>query len=226
MPDQSLQSPLNFDVRPHMTPDSLRWPVIFTENTAIYFEPTTEFGSAYLGGPLDQEFTGASFSSEPLHRVFTFSLAGLPQPKSHNLQGRMSLFYGVQYPGCRMSYEVKVVQGMNAQYIKDFEKTTELTSFHPEKSDPSWPYKNYPALLPYARMKEARRAPMQPEEFAESHINQGLPELTSNELCIVVPAISCFGVSMWGPCGDETGQQIVFRYGYGTNELRVFAIAV
>jgi hypothetical protein len=30
---------------------------------------------------------------------------------------------------------------------------------------------------------------------------------------------------MWGPSGDEAGQQLVFRYGYGTNRLRAFAVA-
>jgi hypothetical protein len=208
-----------------MTPDSLRWPVVFTQNTAVYFEPTHEFGSAYLGGPLDQTFTGVSFGTAPLHRIFTFSPTGMPQPKGHNLQGRMSLFYGMRYPGCEMSYDVGVTQGVNAQYIKDFERTTAVSGFHPSRSDETWPYENYPALLPYARMKEVRRVSMEPEAFAESHIHQGLPTLTNTELCVVVPSISSFGVSMWGPAGDDAGQQVIFCYGYGTNEVRVSASA-
>jgi len=208
-----------------MTSDNLRWPAVFTGNTAIYFEPTVEFGSAYLGGPLDQEFTGVPFGSEPLHRIFTFSPAGLPQPKGHNLQGRISLFFGMRYPGCQLSYEVPVSRGVNAQYVKDFERTTVLTGIHPVRPDPAWPYKNYPVLLPYARMKEVRRVSMEPETFAESHIHQGLPELTNAELCVVVPAISSLGISMWGPSGDDSGQQVIFRYGYGTNDLGAFASA-
>jgi hypothetical protein len=71
----------------------------------------------------------------------------------------------------------------------------------PEHSDPAWPYNDYPALLPYARMKEARRLPMEPEAFAETHIHHGIPELTNAELCVVVPPISNVWSFHVGPIG-------------------------
>jgi hypothetical protein len=208
-----------------MTPDALRWPVVFTGNTAVYFAPTDEFGSAYLGGPLEQEFDGIEFGTEPLHRVFTFSPAGMTQPGSNNLQARMSLYFGLRYPACQLSYDVKVTDGVNAQYINDWETKTQITAMTPVTSEPNWPYRNYPALLPYVRMKEIERVPMTPEQFAEQHIQQGLPELTAAEICVVVPAISVFGVSMWGPAGDDAGTQIVFLYGYKTHEVRAYTSA-
>lgn len=208
-----------------MTPDELRWPVVFTGTTTVYFEPTDGLGSAYFGGPLDQEFRGSSFGTEPLHRVFTFSPAGMPQPEGNNLQARMSLFYGMRYRGCELQYDVPVADGINAQYIKDWESETVVTGMEPNESDASWPYRAYPALLPYVRMKEANRVAMEPEVFAESHVQQGLSDLTKNEMCIVVPAVSAFGMSMWGPAGDDAGMQLVFRYGYRTKEVRAFASA-
>lgn len=203
-----------------MNPDPFLWPVVFTGSTAVYFEPTTHLGSAYFGGPLEQEFDGLSFGPEPLHRIFTFSPAGMPQPKGNNLQGRMSLFFGMRYQSCQLVYDVEVAGAVNAQVINDWDRKTSVTAMRPTASNPNWPYQSYPVLLPYVRMKERERTEMAPEEFAEQHIQGGLPELTAADMCIVVPPVSAFGVSMWGPTGDDAGSQIVFRYGYRTNEIR------
>ena len=187
----------------------------------IHFAPANDFGSAYFGGPLQQSFSGARFGPEPLHRIFTFSPGGLPQPNGHNLQGQMSLFYGMRFSGCVLRYRVSIKRGVNAQYVEDYLHSTEIESILPAESSVDWPYTGYPSLLPYVPLEEIQRSSIEPQAFAERYTWQGLEDLTDNELVVVVPAIASFGVSMWGRSGDQEAVQLVFRYSYETQKLCV-----
>jgi hypothetical protein len=204
-----------------MTPDSLSWPVVFSSGTVLHFGPTEGFGSAYFGGPLDQTFDGQAFGPEPLHRVFTFSPAGLPQPKGNNLQGQLSLFYGLRYDGCELRYTVPVMDGVNAQFLGDHSKPVSVDFMSPDESSPDWPYLGYPSLLPYVPLQVVSRTEMRPHEFAEQYTWQGLEGFDGDELVVVVPAIARLGVSMWGRSGDDEAVQIVFRYSYRTHQVDV-----
>ncbi|MDM5065600.1 hypothetical protein OB934_22875 [Aeromonas salmonicida] len=205
-----------------MTPDDLKWPAVYTDGVVVHYSPTEDFSSAYVGGPLEQAFSGVAFGPEPLHRIFTFSPAGLPQPTGHNLQGRMSLFYGMRFSGCELRYRVAVFAGVGAQYIQDYAEATQVMEMTPTVSSEDWPYTGYPLLLPYVPLREASRVAMEPEAFAESYTWQGLEELSHDELVVVVPAIARLGVSMWGRSGDDEAVQLVFRYSYASQEIHAF----
>jgi hypothetical protein len=199
-----------------MTPDALSWPVVYAGGKVLRFAPADDFGGAYFGGPLEQSFAGQSFGPEPLHRVFTFSPAGLPQPAGHNLQGRLSLFYGLRFSGCDLRYKVPVMDGVNAQYVQDYSQAVSVEHISPAESSSDWPYTGYPLLLPYIPLKEQSRTEVGPEDFSEHYTWQGLEGFTGDELVVVVPAIARLGVSMWGRSGDDEAVQIIFRYSYRT----------
>ena len=197
-----------------MTPDDLSWPVVFSGDQVVRFAPADDFGSAYFGGPLEQTFSGQTFGPEPLHRVFTFGPGGLPQPRGHNLQGRLSFFYGMRYSGCELRYKVPVLEGVNAQFVQDYSQSVEVDQISPSESSADWPYIGYPALLPYVPLQEVSRTSITPDEFANEYTWQGLEGFSGDELVVVVPAIARLGVSMWGRSGDDEAVQIVFRYSY------------
>lgn len=201
--------------------DQLKWPVVFTGRTLVRYQPCDGRGSASVGGPLQQKFTGRRFGPEPLHRIFTFSVGVLPQPDGHKLQGRMALFYGLRYDGCELRYRVPVLEGVNGQFNMEASRAVEVLDIAPNKSSPDWPYQDYPRLLPYVHLEEASRTPIEPEEFAATFTWQGIEGISSNDLVVIVPAIASLGVSMWGFGGDDAAVQIVYRYSYATHEASV-----
>jgi len=202
------------------SPDRIRWPVIFSAGIKIEFAPTDVFGPAYFGGPLEQKFSGQQFGPEPLHRLFTFSAAALPQPKGNYLQGRMGVFFGLRYDGCELQYRVPVLKAVNAQYIETA-SPIDVRRVSPNRSSDEWPYANYPRMLPYVQMKEVSRTPMQAEELVSTHTWQGIGAITEDDLVVVVPAVAALGVSLWGRCGDDAAVQVVVRYGYSTHDATV-----
>ena len=152
-----------------MTPDAISWPVVYAGGKVLRYAPADDFGGAYFGGPLEQSFSGQPFGPEPLHRVFTFSPAGLPQPSGHYLQGRLSLFYGLRFSGCDLRYKVSVMDGVNAQYVQDYSQSVSVEHISPAESSSDWPYTGYPLLLPYIPLKEQSRTDVGPEEFSEQY---------------------------------------------------------
>lgn len=201
------------------SPDDLRWPALFSGGTVVHFEPAEDLGEAYFGGPLEQAFDGEPFGPAPLHRIFTFSPAGVPQPAGHNLQGFLSLFYGMRFSGCELRYSVATTSGVNAQYIRDSAARTRVTSISPAQSCDDWPYADYPRLLPYVPLREASRHSIESGRFAELYTWQGLEDFSADELVVVVPAVARLGVSMWGRSGDQEAAILVFRYRYLTHEV-------
>jgi hypothetical protein len=203
-----------------LAPDKIHWPVIFSAGTKIEFAPANVFGPAYFGGPLEQKFSGQQFGPEPLHRLFTFSAAALPQPKGNYLQGRMGVFFGLRYDGCELQYRVPVLEAVNAQYIQST-SPIDVRRVSPNRSSDEWPYADYPRLLPYVQMKEVSRTPMQAQEFASTHTWQGVEAISEDDLVVIVPAVATLGVSLWGRSGDEEAVQVVFRYSYSTHNATV-----
>jgi len=100
-----------------MTPDMLRWPVILTGGVVIHYGPSEDFEPTYAGGPLEQMFQGATFGPEPLHRILTLSVSGLPQPSGVKLRGKLPFFYGMRFSGCEMRYRLEVEQGIERHRI-------------------------------------------------------------------------------------------------------------
>ena len=201
-----------------MTPDDIRWPVLYSGGFAIHFEPDEHFG-AYFGGPLEQLFRGKTFGPEPLHRILTFVPGIYPQPPGHYLQGLMGLFFGMRYDGCCLRYRLPVLDGVNAQYIESNTKPIEVLEMSPTESHPSWPYVDYPRLLPYIPLREASRTELSVEDFAQSFTWQGLEHADQYSLVVVVPSIPRLGVSLWGRGGDDENVLIVFEYNYATREV-------
>lgn len=201
--------------------DQLKWPVVFTGRTLVRYLPCDGRGSAFVGGPLQQKFTGRRFGPEPLHRIFSFHAGVLPQPDGHKLQGRMAVFYGLRYNGCQLRYRVPVQEGVNCQFNMEASQAVEVLEIAPTKSSPAWPYEHYPGLLPYVHLEEASRTPVEPEEFAATFTWQGVDGISDNDLVVVVPAIANLGMSMWGFGGDDAAVQIVYRYCYASHEASV-----
>jgi hypothetical protein len=122
-----------------LKPDDLNWPVVYSGGAAVFFGPTGGFGRAYFGGPLDQRFEPPPDGPAPLQRIFTFDVGELPKPEGRILEGNLSLFFGMQYNGCVLSYRMPVLRyklrGANAiaARIQDAQ-ALEIVELHPSSS--------------------------------------------------------------------------------------------
>ena len=199
-----------------------KWPVLFTGGVLVRYGPSEGLGSAYFGGPLDQEFDGQSFGPAPLHRILTVCPRGMPQSEGHNLSGQVPLFHGMQFEGCDLCYQLPVSHHENGQIVQARANPT-IKRMSPIESKATWPYANYPPVLPYVPLREESRTTIKPKEFAERYTWQGLGDFFGDELVVVVPVIPSLGVSLWGREGDLEDVQLVFRYHYSTNEVRAYS---
>ena len=188
-----------------MSPDELQFPVAYCEGKAYFMEPAGEVPRtwhAYLGGPLEMQFTGARHGPQRLHRVLTVEGNFIPELSQHGVSS-IPFFYGMRFSGCQLAYQFTRAHGSGCQ----------ITSIEPTRSSSSWPYADYPPLLPYIPLKLQKCTACTPKRFAKLTW-QGL-EIRPRALVVIVPPFPAGGVSLWGPTGDVEGVQIIFECDLG-----------
>ncbi len=190
-----------------MSSDQLNYPTAFYDGHAYFFERAPAPSSSRIGGPSDIRFSGVVHGPRPLHHIVTLGADELPEIRKTGFAS-LSLFYGMCFDGCSMTYEVK-----DAVHYR-------LLKLDPKKSSDDWPYPDYPDLLPPVPLRLARRSPCSCAQFSRFLVQQD--EIMANELVVVVPPIPDLGMSLWGENGDDEGVQIVFRCDLKTRKIRVY----
>src|SRR5206468_1774790 len=108
----------------------------------------------------------------------------------------LPLLYGMKYSGCTLVYTFALGE-------------VTVESLEPPKSSDDWPYKDYPAILPYHPLSVSSSEKQSWEEF--SRLAPNLPEEQSAELVVLIPPPFGLGFTMWGRGGDAEGVTLVFE---------------
>ena len=151
---------------------------------------------SYFGGPIEDYPQGIEHGPQSLHHVATLWAHHLPCLLDSRIT-QLPLFYGFCFDGCRLRYRV----GGGA--------AIELLELEPTESTEDFPYRNYPALLPYYPLAPVAPEPVAPETFLEM-LHQPI-DLRPHELIVLLPCPFTIGVSLWGREGDAEEVQVVFR---------------
>jgi hypothetical protein len=190
-----------------MLPEQINYPAAYYDGHACFYERALAPSSSRIGGPSDIQFSGIVHGPRSLHHILTLGSDELPGIQQKEFTG-LSLFYGMCFDGCSMSYEVRDAIRYH------------LLELEPTESSDGWPYSDYPDLLPTVPLRLARRIPCSRERFSEFLAQKD--KIEADELVVVVPPISDLGMSLWGDNGDAEGVQIIFRCDLQTRRVRVY----
>lgn len=190
-----------------MLPEQINYPAAYYDGHACFYERASAPSSSRIGGLSDIQFSGIVHGPRRLHHILRLGSDELPGIQQKGFTG-LSLFYGMCFDGCSMSYEVRDA----IHYY--------LLELEPRKSSDDWPYPDYPDLLPSVPLRLARRVPCSAERFSKFLAQQD--KIKADELVVVVPPIFDLGISLWGNDGDAEGVQIIFRCDPQARRVRVY----
>ncbi len=190
-----------------MPPEQINYPTAYYDGQACFYERASAPSPSRIGGSSDVQFSGIVHGPRRLHHILTLGSDELPGIEQRGITG-LSLFYGMCFSGCSMSYEVRDA----IRY--------RLLELEPTESSDDWPYPDYPDLLPCVPLRLAQRIPCSRDRFSEFLAQQD--KIEADELVVVVPPISDLGMSLWGDDGDAEGVQIIFRCDLQTRIVRVY----
>ncbi|MBX3586835.1 MAG: hypothetical protein KF796_09320 [Ramlibacter sp.] len=169
--------------------------VIYQNGTVTPLVRSEEHSFSVFGGPLEAEIGGSRFA-KPLHHVATINHNQLQILGAPLYVWELPLVYGLFYSGCTLEYT--------------FERSAiSIQSVEPKEPTESWPYANFPVLLPYVPLEAGTVQSEEWEQFSRRAPN--LPEEQPSEVVVLVPPPSTLGFSMWGRGGDAEGVTIVFE---------------
>jgi hypothetical protein len=182
---------------------------VFCRDTAYYLARDTSHSFSYFGGPLDIKVSGVKHGPKPLHHIATLSGGCIAELKSvRPFDAR--LLYGLRYSGCRMRYKPVTSHQV------------ELLSIEPTASDDDWPYRDYPAILPYVPLKVLKTKRMRYEKWAAFFPN--MPTSQPADLVVAVPPPADIGVTLWGGFADAGDITIVFECDFASQEVSAYNI--
>lgn len=190
-----------------MLPEELQYPAAYFNGCAYFYERAIGYSPSYFGGPTSIRFTGLRHGPRALHHVLTLNWDAIPGIEDKGFSD-LSLFYGMCYSGCTMTYEI----------VESFRYR--LLELEPRKSSSDWPYSGFPDLLPYVPLCLKERVRCSPDQFRELLIQGG--EVNAHEVTVIVPPMFDLGISLWGHSGDAEGVQIVFQLDVEKRRVRVY----
>jgi hypothetical protein len=181
----------------------------FHDQTIYIFEQAERRAPSQFGGPLPSKIIGQPFGPKPLHHIACLSGRHIVALSGSYLQ-TLPLIHGMHFDGCRLSYRVESAHKIN------------VLSIDPASSLDSWPYANFPPLLPYVplRLQDTPRSPTY-DEFASRFPN--MPPDPA-ELTVAVPPPATIGLSLWGHSGDWDEVTIIFECDLKNRKVKTCAI--
>lgn len=164
------------------------------EGVDYTFVRANRISSFWFGGPLERDVTGLEHGPRRLHAIGRLSGRAIPALSRHYLSD-FPLIYGMCFDGCDLTYRVGT---RGAVEVLQMQSTTSLDD---------WPYRDFPALLPFVPLALATATPRSYADFAKRF--PSLPDRPEGQLVVCVPPPATVGVSLWG-AGDDEGVTIVF----------------
>lgn len=166
----------------------------FHGDRAYAFSRSAEHSHSVFGGPLEADISGA----ETLHSIARLSSTHLP---AVGALSELPLVFGLRHSGCRLRYRV------------ESGGTIAILELLPPLPADDFPYRGYPALLPFVPLDVEEEAGMSFERFA-ARLPQKPPPPSSTsaeKIVIAVPPPAGLGVTLWGLWGDLEGVTIFFE---------------
>ena len=154
----------------------------------------TQSSSAF-GGPAEFEFHGAPLD-HPLHLVANLNHNEVAAIRPPRYIFDLPLLYGMRYSGCTLTYSFQ-------------SSAITVESIDPPASSDDWPYRHYPAILPYHPLSVLSTEQQSWSEFAYGTSN--LSEDQPAECVVLVPPPFGLGFTMWGRGGDAEEVTLVFE---------------
>lgn len=193
-----------------MNLDRYPYPFAYYNGKAIAFTRSDHHSFSYFGGPGECRIEGLSHGPKPLHHIATVTPRDFAVDKT-GFGRAVPFYYGMCYDGGTVNYH-------RSGYGK-----IEITAISPTQSSESWPYPNYPDLLPYFPLKVADCVAMDADEFS-TYTMQGITPNTPDTLLLVVPPNPLMGVSLWGPSGDAENVQIIFECDMAQGTVKAYNV--
>jgi hypothetical protein len=178
--------------------NTMREPLVllFHDGATTSLSRCDEHSFSTFGGPLETQVASTLALARPLHHIATVNHNQLSVLGAPRYVWEVPLVYGLFYSGCVLKYSFERAS-LNVEEVE------------PSIPNESWPYANYPVLLPYAPLGVASHEPESWDEFSRRAPN--LPEEQPSELVVLVPPPATLGFSMWGRGGDAEGVTLVFE---------------
>jgi hypothetical protein len=167
----------------------------YFDGSMFSFERAYEHSDSVFGGWMEPTISGIEHGPKPLHMIARLAASDFFAQSESKLFD-VPLIYGLCYDGCSIEYRVDAVGNIM------------LTELSRTDSSDDWPYRNFPALLPYVPLRVGGRRRASYTDFAERFPN--MPERQSAELMVAVPPPATLGVSLWG-IGDLDNVTILFE---------------
>jgi hypothetical protein len=161
-----------------------------------------------FGGPHEGKIIGPHFPSARLHQIALLSHNHLPILAETSVYD-LPLHYGLQHNAGALFYSF------------DRSDLTILKMDHSEPCD-DFPYRNYPAILPFAPLTVGRGVEQTWRQFASQFPN--MPRKQPCELIVVVPPPMTLGVSIWGKWGDAEGVSMVFECNLNAKQVNAYNV--
>jgi hypothetical protein len=166
----------------------------YCDGTVFSFERAQTHSASQFGGPMEVQLFGIEHGPKPLHMIARLESIHLPALGQHHVFS-LPLIYGMCYDGCDLEYRIHIGK-------------VELRKLRPTQSSEDWPYRHFPALLPYVPLQIGHTRRCSYGEFAEPFPN--MPSAQPTDLVVVVPPPATLGVSLWG-MGDGDDVTILFE---------------
>lgn len=183
-----------FGKKQEIRPDELTAPVVFYNGVSYFLERDSSNEGTFLGGPPPCAIRGASHGPRQFHHLLSLNGDSV-EPLWHIVGlSEIPLFYGMCFEACELQYR------FDRQGI-------EVLKIRPSKSDPTWPYSDYPSQLPYVPLRLKGSMECSLEEFSPLCF-QPL-DVSESNLVVIFPNMQDLGVLLFGP--DAFDLQIVFE---------------
>ncbi len=158
-----------------------------------------------FGGSLAFQVHGWPGTLPPPHRLLTLDLSD-PSLSLESQVTELPLLYAFRLDGCCLQYTVT-----------DDGNATALEVSGSPASD--WPYPGYPTEFPFHPLVLGSFGSVHWDcDYDSDECDEGHPwettqgsEPEEDELLVIVPPSSTYGVSLWGDEGDREGVQTIFR---------------
>lgn len=131
--------------------------------------------------------------------------------------GIQGIFKDIQLSTIPLIYPFMHDGGAIKYLIKD-DGDIEILSILPEFADNEWPYSDYPVSFEKVSYQIRQTIDMEFDEF-EDLLPQGLYPENREDIIVIIPPNSDYGVSLWGENGDDENVLCVFSISPKTGKV-------
>ena len=182
--------------------------LVFDGATTYSFTRADKQAASVFGGPMEYKISGKRPIPDSLHLVARLSHNDLAILGYPNYVFALPLLYGLRYSAGTLAYQ--------------FEHGNIKILVNPGTLTEAWPYRHYPAILPYIPLAVTKRKKQSWRQFASAFPN--MKDKQPSDLVVICPCPMTTGVSLWGREGNAEGVAIVFECDIGEKKVNTYNV--